>query len=68
MANPKKQKTHSATHKGRAHLALKKTTLTKCPKCGKMRKPHTVCVFCGTYKGREVLKVKVAPKTKAAKK
>jgi len=68
MANPKKQKTHSATGKGRAHLALKKIVLTKCLKCGKMRKPHTVCTFCGTYKGREVLKTKVAPKAKKVKK
>ena len=62
MANPKKQKTHSSTHKGRAHLALKKITLTKCPKCGQKRKPHTACPFCGAYKGREVLTVKI-PKT-----
>ncbi len=58
MANPKKRKTHAATHKSRSHLALKKVTLTKCPKCGKMRKPHTVCTFCGTYKGRVILKAK----------
>jgi large subunit ribosomal protein L32 len=64
MANPKKKKTHSKTHTGRAHLALKKVTLTKCPKCGEMRKPHTACAFCGIYKGKEVVK----PKTKAAKK
>jgi large subunit ribosomal protein L32 len=64
MANPKKKKTHSKTHTGRAHLALKKVTLTKCPKCGEMRRPHTVCEFCGTYKGKEVIK----PKTKVVKK
>jgi len=63
MANPKKQKTHSKTHKGRAHLALKPKTLNKCPKCGKAVLPHTACEFCGTYKGRQVLTVK----TKAAK-
>jgi large subunit ribosomal protein L32 len=68
MANPKKQKTHSATHKGRSHLALKKVTLTKCPKCGKMRKPHTVCLFCGTYKGREVLTIKTKAAAVAKKK
>lgn len=64
MANPKKKKTHSKTHTGRAHLALKKVTLTKCPKCGEMRKPHTVCEFCGTYKGQEVIKLKTKTATK----
>ncbi len=57
MANPKKQKTHSKTHKGRAHLALKKKTLVKCPKCAKMILPHTACEFCGYYNGREVIAV-----------
>lgn len=62
MANPKKKKTHSKTHMGRAHLALKKVTLKKCPKCGEMRKPHTVCSVCGTYKAKEVIKVKTVSK------
>lgn len=64
MANPKKRKTHSKSRMGRAHQALKKMTLKKCPKCGEFRKPHTACQFCGTYKGKAVVK----PKTKATKK
>jgi len=64
MPNPKKRKTHSKSRMGRAHLALKKTTLKKCSKCGEMRKPHTACTFCGTYKGKEIVK----PKTKDTKK
>lgn len=66
MANPKKRKTHSATHKGRAHLALKKTVLNKCPKCGKAVKPHTACAACGYYQGRAVrdIKLKAAAKKK----
>lgn len=66
MANPKKQKTHAATHKGRAHLALKKKVLNKCPKCGQAVKPHTMCAVCGSYRGKEVVKVKL--KTAAKKK
>ena len=64
MANPKKRKTHSKSRMGRAHLALKKTSLTKCPHCGQMRRPHTACSFCGNYKERAVTK----PKSKVAKK
>jgi len=65
MANPKKRKTHAATRKSRSHLALKKTVLVKCFKCGKARKPHTVCASCGTYRSREVIKlpIKAAAKT-----
>ncbi len=65
MANPKKRRTKSAVGKNRAHLALTKTTLNKCPKCGVAVKPHTACAFCGNYKGKTVLKVKSkAKKTK----
>jgi len=64
MPNPKKRKTHSKTHMGRSHLALKKKSLTKCPHCGQARRPHTACAFCGTYKEKAVVK----PKTKVAKK
>ena len=64
MANPKKRKTHTKTHQGRAHLALKKIVLNKCPKCGAAVKPHTACALCGSYRGKEILKIKI----KAAKK
>lgn len=47
----------------RSHHALDKTTLNVCPKCGKALKPHTACLFCGSYKGKEAVKVK----TKAVK-
>lgn len=39
------------------HLFLKAPFLTKCPKCGKPVLPHTVCLNCGYYKGREVIDV-----------
>lgn len=61
MANPKKRKSRSAVRTNRAHLALGKVALDKCPQCGKAKKPHTVCAFCGTYRGRQVLKVAAKP-------
>ncbi|MDP3836585.1 MAG: 50S ribosomal protein L32 [bacterium] len=65
MANPKKRKSSSAVRTNRAHQALKKTSLNKCAQCGKAKLPHTVCTFCGTYRGRQVLKVAtVAAKAK----
>ncbi len=67
MANPKKQKTHSSTHQGRSHLALKKVVLNKCPKCGQALKPHTVCAVCGHYQGKEVIKVKLKSTSKKNK-
>ena len=51
----------------RSHLALKKQTLAPCAQCGKPVKPHTVCKFCGYYKGREVVNV-LAKQMKRAEK
>ncbi|MGM9649020.1 MAG: 50S ribosomal protein L32 [Butyricicoccaceae bacterium] len=31
--------------------------MVKCPKCGAFTLPHRMCKACGTYKGREVMKV-----------
>ncbi|MEI7452181.1 MAG: 50S ribosomal protein L32 [Candidatus Falkowbacteria bacterium] len=68
MANPKKRRTKSAVGKNRSHLALKPVTLNVCPKCGKAVKPHTACSFCGSYKGRVVVAIKVKKATPAKKK
>ncbi len=39
------------------HMKKDAPTVTKCTKCGAALKPHRACVKCGTYKGKEVIKV-----------
>ena len=39
------------------HIFLEAPALAVCPKCGKKARPHTVCVYCGYYKGNEVINV-----------
>lgn len=58
MSIPRKKHTKSAVGQRRSHDALKTMTLTKCPKCGQQVRPHVACDFCGTYKGKEIIKVK----------
>ncbi len=62
-----KRRTKSETNGRRSHHALKQTTLNNCPKCGKAIKPHTACAFCGYYRGKEVVKIKLktGPKKKS---
>ena len=68
MANPKKRKSKSAVRTNRAHLALSKVALDKCPQCGKAKQPHIACAFCGYYRGRKVLLVETPAKAVKAKK
>ena len=62
MSTQAKKRTSSQKNRRRSHHALTKITLSKCPQCGKAIKPHTACEFCGTYKGKEVIKIKVKTK------
>jgi len=45
-------------------MALPKAGLKKCPKCGQAVMPHLTCTVCGTYKGRQVIKLKTKAKKK----
>ncbi len=58
MSVPKKRRTRSSVGNRRSHFALKQAILTKCLKCGKAVAMHQACAFCGTYKKREVIKIK----------
>jgi large subunit ribosomal protein L32 len=50
------------------HIFLKAPTLTRCPKCGKPVLPHTVCLNCGFYKGKEMLNILAKLERKERKK
>lgn len=63
MGLPGHRRNSSSKRRRAAHFALKPKKLNKCPKCGKPVLAHRACAFCGTYKSRPVLKVKVAKKT-----
>jgi large subunit ribosomal protein L32 len=52
----------------RSHLALKPRALTPCGNCKKPIAPHTVCKYCGHYKGRQVVNVLAKALAKQEKK
>ncbi len=55
MPNPKRRHSKSRSRKRRTHDALKPVSLSACPNCGSMRRPHHVCASCGYYGGRIVI-------------
>lgn len=63
MALPSKKRPKSEKKKRRAAHRLQKINYSYCPHCGKPVKPHHLCQFCGTYKGREIVKVKIPKKS-----
>lgn len=58
MAVPKKRTSKARRDRRRAHWKAKAPKLVECPQCGELKVPHRVCLNCGTYKGREVVKGK----------
>jgi len=57
MAVPKRRLSTSKRDRRRGNIYIKAPTLVKCQKCGKPVLPHTICGFCGNYKGRDYLSV-----------
>ena len=64
MALPKRKYAKARQGKRRSHLAINVPTLVDCPQCHNPKQAHRVCPTCGSYAGREVIKVK-SPKKKA---
>ncbi|MFQ5735850.1 MAG: 50S ribosomal protein L32 [Thermodesulfobacteriota bacterium] len=56
MPNPKKRHSRCKRMQRRSHDALSAPATSTCPQCGEPKRPHHVCMSCGTYRGRNVLK------------
>ncbi|HQA63504.1 MAG TPA: 50S ribosomal protein L32 [bacterium] len=63
MGLPSQKRTKSSKRRRASHFALKKTSLGKCPQCGKPQKPHHACAVCDSYKGKTILTIKAKKKT-----
>lgn len=68
MALPGHRRTSSHKRRRASHFALTASAVQHCPKCDKPLRPHRACLFCGYYKGRQVVKKQVAAKKTGATK
>ena len=57
MAVPKRRTSKSKRDMRRAQSKLTVPLLVPCPQCHELKPTHRVCLNCGYYKDREVLKV-----------
>ncbi|MDP2718497.1 MAG: 50S ribosomal protein L32 [Dehalococcoidia bacterium] len=60
---PKKKCAKARQGERRSHLRKITANLQTCPQCHSPKLSHVVCPSCGTYAGREVIKIK-SPKKK----
>jgi large subunit ribosomal protein L32 len=58
MAVPKKKRSKSRRGMRRSHDGIKIPNVATCPRCHEPVLPHHVCLECGTYKGRAIIKTK----------
>lgn len=65
MPLPKKRYAKARRGKRRSHLGLTSPALSDCPQCHSPKLPHHACLTCGSYAGREVIKIK-SPKKKGS--
>ncbi|MFA4972272.1 MAG: 50S ribosomal protein L32 [bacterium] len=57
MAVPKNRQGRARKNKRRsANSKLPSVSLSICPQCKQPKLPHRVCIHCGFYKGREIVK------------
>ena len=57
MAVPKRKTSKARRDKRRANWKLSIPGMVACPQCGAFKMPHRACKACGSYKGKEVIKV-----------
>jgi large subunit ribosomal protein L32 len=56
-ALPKRKISKGRRDRRRSQDKLNPIALVECDNCGEMKRPHTMCWNCGTYRGREIIDV-----------
>ncbi len=56
MAVPKKKKSKSRRDMRRSHDSARMPKPVTCPNCHEPVLPHHVCLECGTYNGKTIIK------------
>lgn len=57
MAVPRSRLSNARKNKRRSHHAKQPKNLVTCSNCQTARLPHSACLSCGHYSGRQVIQV-----------
>lgn len=60
MAVPRNRHSTSRKNTKRAHHAKKVLHLVTCSNCNTSKRPHAVCLACGSYGGRTIISQEAA--------
>lgn len=63
MPVPKFRTSASKRNMRRSHHALKRPGLSVCENCNEVKRPHTACLACGHYAGKQVVDARKADTT-----
>ncbi len=58
MAVPFRRTSKTRKRMRRTHYKISANNVVTCPECNKAIRPHRVCPYCGSYKGKTVVEVK----------
>jgi len=64
MALPKRRHSVTRGRKRRTHWKVSAPELVVCPQCKQKKHAHHVCTHCGSYKGKEVIKIETVQERK----
>ncbi|HNV87190.1 MAG TPA: 50S ribosomal protein L32 [Candidatus Omnitrophota bacterium] len=62
MAHPKRKHSNMRTRLRRSHDALKTASFSRCSQCGAEILPHRICPYCGYYRGKPAVTIRVKSK------
>ena len=59
MTTPSKKMSRARTARRKAaNMKMRVSARAICPQCKSSKLPHVACPVCGTYKGKQVIKIK----------
>jgi len=67
MANPKRKHSKARGRKRRTHQKMSSSLLVECKQCKRAKPAHMVCPFCGYYRDKEVIEIKLKEKKKKSR-